>query len=259
MGQHGSGAAGLLAGRTALVTGAARGIGLAIATRFLDAGAAVLLADRDEGELAAARATLLAADPDRSERVAIGDGDVTDGEAVERLVGQAVERFGGLTTVVNNAGVTRDALLHRMTEEQFDEVLAVSVKGAWLVTKHAATVLRDVDGAAIVNISSISGKVGNIGQTNYAAAKAALIGLTKASAKELARSGVRVNAIQPGLIATQMVAAIREDLLAAKVAEIPLGRVGEPEEVADAALFLASSMSSYTTGAVLEVTGGRHM
>ena len=250
---------GLLAGRTALITGAARGIGFAIAERFLGAGAAVLLADRDADELDAARTTLAGGDEARAARIDAFAGDVTDADAVERLVAHAVERFGGLTTVVNNAGVTRDALLHRMTEDDFDAVLAVSVKGAWLVTKHASAVLREADGASIVNLSSISGKAGNIGQTNYSAAKAALVGLTKASAKELARFGVRVNAIQPGLIATQMVAAIPEDLLAAKVAEVPLGRVGEPSEVADAALFLVSPMASYITGAVLEVTGGRHM
>jgi 3-oxoacyl-[acyl-carrier protein] reductase len=146
-----------------------------------------------------------------------------------------------------------------MPLSDFQAVLNVHLVGAWLGTRTAAAVMREKQSGSIINVSSISGKIGNVGQTNYSAAKAGMVGLTKASAKELAHLGVRVNAIQPGLIRTAMTAGLREDLWERKVAAIPMGRAGEPSEVADVALFLASDLSSYVTGAVLEVTGGRDM
>ena len=151
--------------------------------------------------------------------------DVTDQDAVESAVRAATDEFGSLDVMVNNAGITRDATMRKMTLEDFESVLDVHLKGAWLGTKAAAAVMREQGSGSIVNISSISGKVGMIGQTNYSAAKAGIVGLTKASAKELAYRGVRVNAVQPGLIRTDMTAALREDVWQAKLAEIPMQRV----------------------------------
>ena len=175
------------------------------------------------------------------------------------MVAAAVEHFGGLDIMVNNAGITRDATMRKMTEEQFDQVIAVHLKGTWNGTKAAAAIMRENKRGAIVNMSSISGKVGLVGQTNYSAAKAGIVGMTKAAAKELAHLGVRVNAIQPGLIRSAMTEAMPQQIWDQKLAEVPMGRAGEPAEVAKVALFLASDLSSYMTGTVLEVTGGRHV
>jgi 3-oxoacyl-[acyl-carrier protein] reductase len=185
--------------------------------------------------------------------------DVTDEDEVAALVEHCTDQFGPVDVMVNNAGVTRDATLRKMAVSDFRSVLDVHLTGAWNGTRHAAEVMREHGGGSIVNISSIAGKVGNFGQTNYSAAKAGLVGLTKASAKELARSGVRVNAVQPGLIRTAMTEAMPAAAWAAKLAEIPMGRAGEPFEVAQVVLFLASDMASYLTGTVVEVTGGRYM
>jgi 3-oxoacyl-[acyl-carrier protein] reductase len=185
--------------------------------------------------------------------------DVTSGDEVEALVAAAVERFGGLDIMVNNAGITRDATMRKMTEEQFDQVIAVHLKGTWNGTRKAAAIMRENKRGAIVNMSSLSGKVGLVGQTNYSAAKAGIVGMTKAAAKELAHLGVRVNAIAPGLIRSAMTEAMPQHIWDQKVAEVPMGRAGEPSEVASVALFLASDLSSYMTGTVMEVTGGRLM
>jgi 3-oxoacyl-[acyl-carrier protein] reductase len=149
--------------------------------------------------------------------------------------------------------------MRTMTEDQFDQVIAVHLKGCWNGTRLAASIMRESKSGAIINISSISGKVGLIGQTNYSAAKAGIIGLTKAAAKEMAHHGVRVNAIQPGLIRSAMTEAMPQSAWDSKMAEIPMARAGEPSEIAAVALFLASDMSSYMTGTVSEVTGGRYM
>lgn len=244
---------GLLAGRTAVVTGGAGGIGLATAALFVEHGARVVLGDLNEERARAAAAGLGAA---------VAEGvrcDVTSADDVAALVAHAVDRFGRIDVMVNNAGITRDATLRRMTEEDFDAVVAVHLKGTWLGTRAAAARMREQGSGSIVNISSISGKVGMAGQTNYSAAKAGIVGLTKAAAKELAHLGVRVNAVQPGLIRTEMTAALRDDIWQGKLAEIPMQRAGEPVEVAGAVLFLACDLSSYITGTVTEVTGGRHV
>lgn len=244
----------LLAGRTAVVTGGAQGLGYAIAEQFIAEGARVILGDLDLDRTTAAADALGGPDVARAVRC-----DVTSGADVDALVAAAVEEFGGLDVMVNNAGITRDATLRKMTEEQFDEVIAVHLKGTWNGTRSAAAVMREQGRGAIVNMSSISGKVGLVGQTNYSAAKAGIVGLTKAAAKELAHLGVRVNAIQPGLIRSAMTEAMPQRIWDAKLAEVPMGRAGEPSEVATVALFLASDLSSYMTGTVLEVTGGRHI
>ncbi len=244
----------LLAGRTAVITGGARGLGFAIAEQFVTEGARVVLGDLGIDTTRAAAETLGGSVVARA--VAC---DVTSLAAVEDLVAAAVGEFGTLDIMVNNAGVTRDATLRKMTEKEFDEVIAVHLKGTWNGTRSAAAIMREQGGGAIINMSSISGKVGFIGQTNYSAAKAGIVGLTKAAAKELAHLGVRVNAIAPGLIRSAMTEAMPQRIWDAKLAEVPMGRAGEPSEVAAAALFLASDLSSYVTGTVLEVTGGRHL
>ncbi|MEO3783733.1 3-oxoacyl-ACP reductase FabG [Actinocorallia sp. B10E7] len=245
----------LLEGRSAIITGAAQGIGLAIAKVFAGAGARLVVADIDEKaaaeavkELAASGATALAVRC-----------DVTHEDDVEAMVQACATEFGSVDVLVNNAGITRDATLRKMTAEQFRQVMDVHLFGTWLGMKYASLKMREQGGGSIVNISSISGKVGLVGQTNYSAAKAGIVGMTKAGAKELAHLGVRVNAIQPGLVRTAMTEALRPDIWAEKLAGVPMGRAAEPEEVGRVALFLASDLSSYMTGTVLEVTGGRHM
>jgi 3-oxoacyl-[acyl-carrier protein] reductase len=244
----------MLSGRTAVVTGGAQGLGFAIAERFVAEGARVVVGDLDLEDTQAAVKRLGGADVAAAVRC-----DVTDAADVEALVSAAVERFGGLDIMVNNAGITRDATMRKMTEEQFDQVIAVHLKGTWNGTRMAAAIMRDNKRGAIVNMSSLSGKIGLAGQTNYSAAKAGIVGLTKAAAKELAHLGVRVNAIAPGLIRSAMTEAMPQHIWDQKVAEVPMGRAGEPGEVANVALFLASDLSSYMTGTVLEVTGGRFM
>jgi 3-oxoacyl-[acyl-carrier protein] reductase len=245
---------GLLDGRTAVITGGAQGIGFAIAQRYVAEGARVVLGDLNLDATNAAVETLGGAGVAYAVRC-----DVTNADDVEALVSAATTEFGSLDVMVNNAGITRDATMRKMTEEQFDQVISVHLKGSWNGTRKAAAVMREQKSGAIVNISSISGKVGLIGQTNYSAAKAGIVGLTKAAAKEVAHLGVRINAIQPGLIRSAMTEAMPQRIWDAKLAEIPMARAGEPAEVASVALFLASDLSSYMTGTVLEVTGGRHI
>jgi 3-oxoacyl-[acyl-carrier protein] reductase len=243
----------LLEGRAAVVTGAAQGLGYAIAELFAAHGARVVLGDIN-GDAAARAAERLGAE-------AIGVAcDVTDPDRVEELVRSCARAFGRLDVMVNNAGITRDATMRKMPVGDLELVLDVHVKGTWLGTRAAAGLMRELgSGGSIVNMSSISGKVGNAGQTNYSAAKAAIVGLTKAAAKEVGFAGIRVNALQPGIIETPMTAALSPEIRAQRLADIPLGRFGEPEEVAKAALFLASDLSSYITGVTLEIAGGRHI
>lgn len=243
----------LLDGLAAIVTGAGQGIGLAVAEAFVAHGAHVVVADVD---LDRARAAISSLQAEGGSIDAVGC-DVTQEAQVADLVRACTDRHGRVDVLVNNAGVTRDGYIAKLSEADFDLVLDVSVKGAWLATRAVAPLFRAQRSGSIINMSSLSGKIGNPGQTNYSAAKAALIGLTKASAKELGPSGIRVNAIQPGLIRTAMTLAMKPEIFAAKEAEVPLGRAGLPEEVAGAAVFLASPLASYVNGAVLEVSGGR--
>ena len=244
----------LLAGQTAVITGGAQGLGLAIAERFVAEGARVVLGDINLEETQVVAKQLGGDDVAVAVRC-----DVTKSSDVETLIQTAVERFGGLDIMVNNAGITRDATMRKMTEEQFDQVINVHLKGTWNGTRLAAAIMRENKRGAIINMSSVSGKVGMIGQTNYSAAKAGIVGMTKAAAKELAYLGVRVNAIAPGLIRSAMTEAMPQRIWDSKVAEVPMGRAGEPSEVASVALFLASDLSSYMTGTVMEITGGRHL
>ncbi|HEY6857607.1 MAG TPA: 3-oxoacyl-ACP reductase FabG [Mycobacterium sp.] len=244
----------MLEGKAAIITGGAGGLGRSMAETFLRAGASVLLSDLNDVALREVVGELHSFG-----KVVHLAGDVSVEADVQRTVDRCVAEFGTVDILVNNAGITRDATMRKMPLSDFQAVLNVHLVGAWLGTRTAAAVMREKQSGSIINMSSISGKIGNVGQTNYSAAKAGMVGLTKASAKELAHLGVRVNAIQPGLIRTAMTAGLREDLWERKVAAIPMGRAGEPSEVADVALFLASDLSSYLTGAVLEVTGGRDM
>jgi 3-oxoacyl-[acyl-carrier protein] reductase len=243
----------LLEKRVAIVTGGGQGIGLAIARAFHAHGADVLVADVDEDKAREAIAPL----QDGGPGIEAVRCDVMSEQDQAALVQTCLDRFGKVDVLVNNAGVTRDGYLAKLAVSDFDLVLGVSLKGAWLGTRAVAPLFRAQGSGAIVNMSSLSGKIGNPGQSNYSAAKAGLVGLTKSSAKELGPSGVRVNAIQPGLVRTAMTLAMKPEIFAAKETEVPLGRAGTPEEVADAAVFLASPMASYINGAVLEVTGGR--
>jgi 3-oxoacyl-[acyl-carrier protein] reductase len=242
----------LLENKVAVVTGGGGGLGRAMAARFAQEGARIVLADIDlaAAETAAAQlpggALCLRADMGSPDEVA-------------ELVRRAGDELGAIHVFVNNAGITRDATIKNMTLDDWDAVMSVHLRGAFLGTKFVAERMREQGSGTIVNISSLSGKVGNFGQANYSSAKAGLVGLTKVAAKELSRFGVRVNAIQPGLIRTAMTEALSQKVWDAKLAEIPLGRAGEPDEVAKVALFLASDLSSYMTGAVLEVGGGRYM
>jgi 3-oxoacyl-[acyl-carrier protein] reductase len=236
--------------RVAVVTGAGQGIGREIARVLTEHGATVVLADIDADLAKRAAAEL--------------DGvgvpcDVTSEEQMRGLVADTVRDLGRLDVFVNNAGITRDASLKKMTVGDFDTVIRVHLRGTWLGVREASAVMREQKAGSIVNISSLSGKSGNPGQTNYSAAKAGIVGLTKAAAKELAHHNVRVNAIQPGLIRTAMTEAMPPEIFAEREAAVPMKRAGEPAEVAGAVVFLASGLSSYVTGSVVEVGGGRYI
>jgi 3-oxoacyl-[acyl-carrier protein] reductase len=239
-------------GKTVVVTGSARGIGRAIAERFAGLNANVALSDLDDGMV---------------ERTAgeIGGttvgfkADVVKAADIDGLFEKTVERFGRVDIVVNNAGITRDSVMIRMAEKDWDMVLDINLKGAFLVTKAAARIMMKQRYGRIVNISSVVGLSGNAGQTNYAASKAGLIGLTKSSAKELASRGVTVNAVAPGFIITEMTEALPEAAKQQFLERLFLKRPGSPWDVAAAVLFLASDEASYITGQVLAVDGGLSM
>lgn len=241
--------------KVALVTGAAQGIGKAIALLFAQEGAKVGVADLN---LAGAEDTCRKIMALPGEALAIG-GNVAKAEDAEGMVQSVLDKFGRLDILVNNAGITRDQVLLRMKEEDWDLVLAVNLKGAFNLTKAALRTFLKQKGGKIVNIASVTGQMGNAGQTNYAASKAGLIGFTKSVAREYASRNIQVNAVAPGFIDTPMSQAIparERDFL---IKQIPMERLGKPEDVAQAVLFLASPAADYITGQVLNVNGGMYM
>ena len=242
--------------KTALVTGASRGIGRAIALTLAAKGYAVAL--NYAGSQAAAEAVKGEIEAAGGKAFTI-QGDVSKAEDVDRIFKTIKEEFGQLDVLVNNAGITRDGLLIRMKEESWDAVLSTDLKSDFLTIKAAAQMMMRKKKGPIINIASVVGIMGNIGQANYAAAKAGVIGLTKACAKELAARNIRVNAVAPGFIATDMTDAIPEKNKEAMLTAIPLGRMGLAEDVAKAVSFLASDDASYITGQVLKVDGGMVM
>jgi len=245
-----------LEGKSALVTGAARGIGLEIALAFAAEGAAVAVADLSQQDSAAAAEQITA----KTGAKAIGLGlDVSKEADCDRAVEETLKAFGKVDILVNNAGITKDNLVLRMKEADFDSVISVNLKGSFLMAKAAARPMLKARAGRIINISSVVGQSGQAGQANYSASKAGLIGLTKSLAREFAPRQVLVNAVAPGFIRTRMTEDLKDEAKA-KISEmIPLGRMGEPGEVAKAALFLAGDDSAYITGQVLAVNGGLYM
>lgn len=239
--------------KTALVTGASRGIGKAIAFALAARGFAVAV--NYAGSHDAAEAVKNEIERNGGHAFLV-QGDVSKPEDVERIFKEIKDKFGTLDVLVNNAGINRDALLIRMSEEQWDDVIATDLKSDFLTTKAAALLMMKKRKGSIINISSVVGIMGNIGQANYAAAKAGVIGFTKASAKELAGRNIRVNVVAPGFIETAMTDGIPEKIREKMIASIPMGRMGQPEDIANAVCFLASDDSSYITGQVLVVDGG---
>lgn len=242
--------------KVALVTGGATGIGEAITRALAQSGAIVVI----NYNRSADAAMNIVADIEKQGGQAMAvQADISRYDEAERLVKATIERFGTLNIVVNNAGITDDALILRMQETQFDRVIETNLKGVWNVCKHAVKPLLKAGYGRIINITSVSGLLGNAGQTNYSAAKAGVIGLTKALARETASRAVTVNAVAPGLIETAMTAKLPTEIANAFKAQIPLGRFGQSEEVAHAVLYLASSHAAYITGQTLAVDGGMAM
>lgn len=242
----------LLEGKTAIVTGASRGIGKAIALKYAQEGCNVAFTDLFEDENMKATEAELRALGVKAKGYA---SDASKFDDTERVVNQIVEEFGRIDVLVNNAGITKDALLMRMTEEQWDAVINVNLKSVFNFTKAAQKTMLKQRSGSIINMSSVVGVSGNAGQSNYSASKAGIIGFTKSVARELGSRGVRSNAIAPGFIITEMTAKIPEDARKAWEASIPLKRGGTPEEVAGVATFLASDLSSYVSGQVIQVCG----
>jgi len=238
-------------GKTAIVTGAARGIGLEIARQLAEGGARVVLVDVLEDQLKEAAGNLPGA-----EEVLTFTVDVTDEAAVEALFDKVIEKAGRVDILVNNAGITRDDLLLRMDADDWDLVMAVNLKGTFLMTKHASRYMVRQKAGRIVNMASVSGLVGNPGQANYSASKAGVVGFTRTVARELARKNICCNAVAPGFIDTEMTRVLPEKAKENALAAIPLKRMGTVEEVARAVCFLAGDDAAYITGHVLPVDGG---
>ncbi|MCI1592962.1 MULTISPECIES: 3-oxoacyl-ACP reductase FabG [Heyndrickxia] len=238
--------------KVAIITGAANGIGFAAAKRFAEEGAKVVIADFNEAE-GVMRQTEL---NEEGYDVIFVQVDVSNKDSVGMMVEQVVSRFGTVDILINNAGITRDAMLTKMKQEDFQQVLDVNLTGVFNCTQAVAPFMIDQGKGKIVSTSSVSGVYGNVGQTNYAAAKAAIIGMTKTWAKELGRKGINVNAVAPGFTETNMVATVPEKVVEAMKASIPMQRLGKPEDIANAYLFLASNESDYVNGIVLHVDGG---
>jgi len=246
---------GVFEGKVAVVTGAARGIGQAIARKLAQEGADIVICDL-QAEWLAETAGIVEGLGRKALPLAV---DVGDGDAVNACIAEVVKVFGKVDIMVNNAGITKDTLLVRMSDEDWDAVLRVNLKGTFLFSRAVAKHMMKQRSGAIVNIASISGIIGTAGQANYAASKAGVIALTKSTANELAARGVRANAIAPGFISSKMTDALSEDVRNQYLSRIPLGRFGTVEDIANAVVFLASEQSSYLTGQTLNVNGGMVM
>lgn len=246
---------GIFDGKTAIVTGAARGIGRAIAEELARNGANLGLCDLNAEWLAdtAAAAEALGA------KVTCVSVNVSDGEAVNAAVAEIIEKMGSVDILINNAGITKDGLMMRMSEADWDAVLSVNLKGTFLFTKAVARPMMKQRSGAIVNIASIIGLIGNAGQCNYAASKAGVIALTKSTAKELASRNIRVNAVAPGFIESKMTEVLSDDVKQKMLDQIPMKRLGQPADIARTVMFLASDAASYITGQTLTISGGMVM
>ena len=246
---------GMFDGKTAIVTGAARGIGRAIAEELARNGADLGLCDLNAEWLAdtAAACEKLGA------KVSCVSVNVAEGEAVNSAVAEIIEKMGKVDILINNAGITKDGLLMRMSEADWDAVISVNLKGTFLFTKAVARPMMKQRSGAIVNIASIIGLIGNAGQCNYAASKAGVIALTKSTAKELASRGIRVNAVAPGFIESKMTEVLADDVKQRMLDQIPMKRLGQPEDIARTVAFLASDAAGYITGQTLTISGGMVM
>jgi 3-oxoacyl-[acyl-carrier protein] reductase len=242
--------------QVAIVTGAGRGIGESIARHFVEAGAKVAVVSRSEANSSKVAAALESIRPGSAKAYAV---DVADFDAVQKVGEQIVTDFGRADILVNNAGITRDNLLMRMSSEEWDAVLDTNLKGAFNFVRAVLRTMIKQRSGRIINISSVSGLMGLAGQTNYAASKAGMIGLTKALAKEVASRGITVNVVAPGFIETDMTAVLNEEIRKGALAQIPLSRFGQPEEIASTVSFLCGPGAGYITGQVLAVDGGMAM
>ncbi len=244
-----------LAGRTAVVTGGTRGVGLAITRALAEDGASVVVSGRDAARLESAVTEL-----EGLGAAAVGvTADQSKREDCDRLVDAAKERFGRIDVLVNNAGITRDQLLVRMKDEEWDQVMDTNLRGVFLMTRAAAKSMMRQKSGRIINITSTAGAMGNAGQVNYSAAKAGVIGLTKAAARELAHWNILVNAVAPGLIETDMTAGLPGAAREALLQQVPLKRIGAAREVAEVVRFLAGDGAAYVTGQTIHVNGGLYM
>ena len=243
----------MLTDKIALVTGASRGIGAAIAKAFAKEGAAVIINYNGSGEKAQAVADEIILNGGAAE---IYQCSVADFDACRQMIETLVKKYGRIDILVNNAGITKDGLLMKMSEEDFDSVIDINLKGAFHTIRHMSRYFLKQRSGKIINISAVSGILGNAGQANYSASKAGVIGLTKSTARELASRGIQVNAIAPGFIETDMTDAMQAEAKERMTDAIPLKRIGKPEEIADLAVFLASAKSDYITGQVIAADGG---
>lgn len=246
----------MLNGKVALVTGGSRGIGRAIALALAEAGADVAI--NYAGNETAARETADAVTA-LGRKAIIIKADVANAAEVDAMVKQTIDELGGMDILVNNAGITRDNLLMRMKEEEFDDVIATNLKGVFNCIKAVTRPMMKARSGRIINISSVVGVMGNPGQANYVAAKAGVIGMTKSVARELASRGITVNAVAPGFIDTDMTAVLGDDAKQTLLTQIPLARLGKPEDIAQVVKFIASDEASYMTGQVFHVDGGMYM
>ena len=239
----------LLENKVCIVTGGGRGIGQATAEKFIGESATVIIADFDEATGTATAEYL-------GDQCSFVKTDVSQSESVQSLIKRVKADHGSIDVIVNNAGILQDQTLEKMDEEEFDKVIQVNMRGVYLCTKYAAEVMREQGSGVILNASSVVARFGNFGQTNYVAAKAGLEGMTKVWARELGKHGIRVNAVAPGFIKTDMIAGMPEKIIKMMGAKVPLKRWGQPEDVANLYCFLASDEASYISGVVLPVDGG---